>query len=195
MEKKKDPQQFLSCMNNDCELRDGFPAAAAAIILAMCKNISTLYLGDLIVPWGRDRNPRSMVGAYLESMRLGQVPQPCLQKVKRVEMIEGRNGGNSGCGRATYTAPLFFFGQLPDFRELVGDALEEYQVESLHLEPGSSNVDKIEITHSNLYTKTMITVLRAPRALRELTVSLGWVIALGRDQGDWKGSGTAEGDT
>ncbi|KAJ4328328.1 hypothetical protein N0V84_001199 [Fusarium piperis] len=173
MEKKKDPQQFLLCMDDDRELRDGFPAAAAIIILAMCKNISTLYLGDLIVPWGRDRNPHSMVGAYLESMRLGQVPQPCLQKLKRVEMIEGRNGGYSGYGRATYTAPLFFFGQLPEFRELIGDALEEYQVDSLPLEPGSSNVDKIEITHSNMYTETMVAVLEAPRALRELTLSLG----------------------
>ncbi|RSL81456.1 hypothetical protein CEP51_005814 [Fusarium floridanum] len=173
LEEKPDPQQFLMCGVDDRELRHGFPAAAAVIILAMCKNISTLYLGDLIVPWGRYHIPHSMVGAYLEAMRLGQVPQPSLQKLKRVEMIEGRNGAFSGYGRATFTAPFFFFNQLPEFKELVADAVEEYQVEALPVEPGSSNVDKIEITHSNVYTKTMVTILKAPRALREFTLWLG----------------------
>jgi hypothetical protein len=173
LEEKPDPQQFLMCVVDNHELRFGFPAAAAVIILAMCKNISTLYLGDLIVPWGRDHNPHSMVGAYLEAMRLGQVPQPCLQKLKRVEMIEGRNDGFGGYGRATFTAPFFFFSQLPEFKELVTDAVEEYQVESLPVGPGSSNVDKIQITHSDVETETMVTILKAPRALREFTLWLG----------------------
>lgn len=173
LEETPDPQRCLLCNIDDHELRFGFPAAAAIIILTMCKNISTLYFGDLIVPWGRDHNPHSMVGAYLEAMRLGQVPQPCLQKLKRFEMIEGRNDGFGGYGRATLTTPFFFFNQLPEFRELVVDAVEEYQVESLPVEPGSSNVDKIEITHSDVETETMVTIIKAPKALREFTLWLG----------------------
>ncbi|KAM0428904.1 hypothetical protein ACHAPT_006704 [Fusarium lateritium] len=177
MGEKKDPQLCLMCGTDKTrEFRDGFPAAAAIIILAMCKNISTLYLGDLLVPWGRKRIPYSMVGAYLETMRLGQVPQPCLQKLKRVEMIQGRNGRFSGYGHTDFTAPFFFFNQLPEFRELIADAVEEYQNMPLPVEPGSSNVDKIEIRHSDVRTKTMVTVLEAPRALREFTFSLGGMV-------------------
>ncbi|KAM5357308.1 hypothetical protein ACJZ2D_016394 [Fusarium nematophilum] len=154
-----------------------FAMAAVVTLLAMCKNISTIYLARLFVMGtarGRGAKPISFVGRFLESLKQGDPPQArCLQNLKRIEMIEGVNSFMDPPGHDDFTTPFYFLGHLPALEELVADAVIEYQNDPFPYEKGSSNVKRIEIRHTDLATETVSKILQIPRGLEEFTLSLG----------------------
>ncbi|KAM5345860.1 hypothetical protein ACJ41O_011721 [Fusarium nematophilum] len=156
-----------------------FAMAAVVTLLAMCKNISTIYLARLFVMGtarGRGAKPISFVGRFLESLKQGDPPQArCLQNLKRIEMIEGVNSFMDPPGHDDFTTPFYFLGHLPALEELVADAVIEYQNDPFPYEKGSSNVKRIEIRHTDLATETVSKILQIPRGLEEFTLSLGGV--------------------
>ncbi|KAF5014005.1 hypothetical protein FDECE_35 [Fusarium decemcellulare] len=157
------------------EQHGSFVSVAAVVLLAMCKNISTLYLGAFLnrgTGRGKPDPFRGVVGQFLKSLKLGQLPQPCLQKLQRIEMIDGHREYES-YGMSDFTTPLFYFGHLPEFRELVADGVAEYQNSPLPCEPRSASVTRIDICHTDIGTKTVAALLEIPQQLEEFTLSLG----------------------
>ncbi|KAH7001145.1 hypothetical protein EDB80DRAFT_85272 [Ilyonectria destructans] len=145
-----------------------FGLAASAVLISLCKNISTLYVGKL--GW------RSSLQDYLLKSNYGLLPRQGLQRLEKVEII-----ASNGLGYDTryYTRVELldcfrYFHRLPAIHSFVMEGVCEYQANrNLFVPHTSNNIKRIHIGHAGLSSERLGMIIRIPKSLEELTVSLG----------------------
>ncbi|KAK7429136.1 hypothetical protein QQZ08_004351 [Neonectria magnoliae] len=150
-----------------------FGLAAAAVLLYLCDNISTLYLGG--VGW------QPLLKDYLLKANYGLLSRPGLQKLKRVEIITGSSVYDDERQYASLEFLKYFqyFHRLPEIHSVFMEGVQEYQADKELFVPQTSNIKSIYIGHSELSSGMLGTIIRIPKALEGLTVSLGGLWATG----------------
>ncbi|KAL6413191.1 putative f-box domain containing protein [Ilyonectria robusta] len=145
-----------------------FGLAASAVLISLCKNISTLYVGKL--GW------RSSLQDYLLKSNYGLLPRQRLQRLEKVEIIAGKGPGYdpSFYSRVELLDCFRYFHRLPAIHSVVMDGVSEYQANrDLFVPHTSNNIKRIHIGHAGMSSERLGMIIRIPKSLEELTVSLG----------------------
>lgn len=145
-----------------------FGLAASAVLISLCKNISTLYVGEL--GW------RSSLQDYLLKSNYSLLPRQGLQRLEKVEIIAG-NGLRYDTRYYTRVELLDcfrYFHRLPAIYSFVMEGVCEYQANrNLFVPHTSNNIKRIHIGHAEMSSERLGMIIRIPKSLEELTVSLG----------------------
>lgn len=146
-----------------------FAMAAAVVLLSVCRNIVTLYVGD--VREGRD----SPLTTYLLKSNYGLLAQPGLQRLERVEIITGNSMSSDerSYGRVEFLEYFQYFHRLPAIQSVVAEGVQEYQANLQVFVPRTGNIKKIHIGYADASVDMLATIIRIPKALEEFKLSLG----------------------
>jgi hypothetical protein len=142
-----------------------FAYTAATILLSLCKNITTLYLGIL---------DKSVLSIYIMLASMGRLAQPALQKVKHVEFIP-----NGHCGDEEYYAHMNltrYFNlicRLPALESIVVDGVVDWDTDYQGLPVRTSSLKKLRMTHSHFSSSSLAAILTLAKGLEEFTFLLG----------------------
>ncbi|KAH7159644.1 hypothetical protein B0J13DRAFT_539327 [Dactylonectria estremocensis] len=145
-----------------------FATSASAILLALCKNITTLYLGSL----GWIESPFQL---YMLLSGMNRIPQPGLRNVTRVEAIAGATGSNSEREHAwvSFQKHFNYICRLPALESVVLDGFADKSCVNPHTLPQSaSSIKKISIHHADMSSRVIGKLLAVPKHLEELSLSL-----------------------
>ncbi|KAM7216446.1 hypothetical protein V8F06_008159 [Rhypophila decipiens] len=145
----------------------GFASAASTLLLSLCPNITLLHA------YGLEQAPPPLVDFLLRN-NYGLLPAKHLQRLERVHMQAWSPDDNRQYDRLEFLDYFRYFGRLPALRTYSADAVMDYQADREVAVPGSSSsITKISITNAEVSGDMLGTIMRVPRALEELTVSLG----------------------
>ncbi|KPM41161.1 hypothetical protein AK830_g5427 [Neonectria ditissima] len=144
-----------------------FGLAAAAVLLSLCNNVTTLYIGG--VGW------HSQLKDYLLKANYGLLSRPGLQKLKHIEIITGssRFDDERVYTRLEFLQYFQYFHRLPAIHSVFMEGVQEYQAEKHLFVPQTSNIKRIHIGHADIPSDMLGTIIRIPKGLEELTISLG----------------------
>lgn len=145
-----------------------FATIASTILLSLCKNITTLYLGSL----GSWESPLQL---YLLLSGMDRIPRPGLRKVKKVEIITGATGHTDEREYALlhYHTYFNYICRLPALESVVFDGAGDFEGNTQTLPRRMSTMKKISITHADIPSSALAKILRIPKHLEELTLSFG----------------------
>ncbi|KAK4206193.1 hypothetical protein QBC37DRAFT_435302 [Rhypophila decipiens] len=145
----------------------GFANVASTLLLSLCPNITLLHA------YGLEYAPPPLADFLLRN-NYGLLPAKHLQHLDRVHMQAWNPNDNREYDRLEFLNYFRFFGRLPALRTYSADAVVEYQANREVAVPGSSpSITKITITNSEVSADMLGTIIRVPRALEELTLTLG----------------------
>ncbi|KAM7193144.1 hypothetical protein V8F33_008016 [Rhypophila sp. PSN 637] len=146
----------------------GFASAASTLLLSLCPNITLLHAHGL------EHAPPPLVDFFLRN-NYGLLPAGThLQRLERVHLQAWNPYDNREYDRLEFLDYFRFFGRLPALRTYSADAVVEYQADREVAVPGSSpSITKFTLTNSEVSGDMLGTIIRVPRALEELTLSLG----------------------
>ncbi|ETS80028.1 hypothetical protein PFICI_07557 [Pestalotiopsis fici W106-1] len=144
-----------------------YASAAMVILMSLCKNVTNLYLGGV--------GSHTSLGHYLQKSNYGLIPQPGLQRVKRVEFIRSAHRSWDGLNYETVELLGYFryFHRLPMLEAVFMDGVAEYQAHRELFPPGTSNLKRIRIEHADISSGMLATILRIPRKLEEVHIQEG----------------------
>lgn len=139
---------------------------ATAILLSLCPNIETLYLGDM-------RRETTLEG-YLLHNNYRTIPSSGLQKLKILQYLSAEPHDERTYSELDFLAHLRCFHRLPALRTISMDAVMEYQgITKYAFPPRTGTFKALHITHVDISGLMIGTMIRIPRALEEFTLSLG----------------------
>ncbi|KAF7537324.1 hypothetical protein G7054_g3826 [Neopestalotiopsis clavispora] len=152
-----------------------YASAAIVILISLCKNVTNLYLGSVGI----------LFGHYLQRSNYGLIPQPGLQRVKRVELIPSIHYSNDGLSYERVELLNFFryFHRLPMLEAIVMNGIAENDANRVLFPLGTSDLKKIRIEHADISSGMLATILRIPRRLEELHFQYGGLWSI--DGGSW----------
>ncbi|KAH6984583.1 hypothetical protein BKA56DRAFT_614314 [Ilyonectria sp. MPI-CAGE-AT-0026] len=152
---------------SNAHVRD-FATTASTILLSLCKNITTLYLGNL----GSWESPLQL---YLLLAGMYRIPRPGLRKVKKVEIIAGATDYTDERQYALLDYQTFFnyICRLPALESVVFDGAGDFEGSTQTLPRRMSNMKEISITHADIPSSALAKILRIPKHLEKLTLSFG----------------------
>ncbi|KAF7552530.1 hypothetical protein G7Z17_g4239 [Cylindrodendrum hubeiense] len=148
-----------------------FANTASTILLSLCRNIATLYMGKL----GWRASPLRL---YLLLSGMNGIPRPGLRNVKQVEIITGTSWQSEATeyGLLNYQTYFNYVCRLPALESVVFDGVGDYEGGAQTLPQRASAIKKISITHADIPSKDLAMILQAPEQLEELTLSFGGMI-------------------
>lgn len=169
-----EPQDPLNTYRSD---QHQFAFTATVILLSLCKNITTLYLGEM--------GKQGVLQEYLLESNYSTIPYPGLQRLQNVVLL---TGGDYLMNDERYydiveiLDPFQYFHRLPAIQSVTMEGIGEYQGERNLFVPKTSNLKSIHIGHCDIPSSLLGTVIRIPKALEELSISMGglWNIDGGR---------------
>lgn len=144
-----------------------YASTATVLLLSLCKNITTLYLGG--VGYG------TPLQDYLLKSNYGRLPAPGLQRVKNVEIILSSHGHSDD---RTYKSLEFldyfrYFHRLPALNTVTMEGFAEYQANRALFPSGTSSLKELHIGHTDISGGMLSTLVRMPKSLEKLSVSQG----------------------
>ena len=147
--------------------------AATIVLLSLCKNITTLHLGAT--------NPYQPLGEYIMKSNYGLISNPALQELKSVEYLP--NEYFSTNYKTTYIRFAFldwfrYFHRLPEIESATIEGVMQYETYRNLFAPNISNVKRLRLGHSHIYSSMLGTIIRMHKGLEELSISLGGMIVL-----------------
>lgn len=159
--------------SDDDEVRayDAYASTAAALLLSLCPNISTLYLGSI---------RHGPLREYLLESNYGQAPRPGLQNLKHVVHSPPIDNGHSDMyDRVEFVDYFRYFHRLPRISSVSFDAVMEYQAHWDAFPPKTSaGITKMHFGNVDIPSDTLATLIRIPTGLEELSVSMGGLVHL-----------------
>lgn len=149
------------------ERESAFLFAATIILLSLCRNISTLHLGRA--------GYEGPLAEYLLKSNYGQIPKPALQKLKHMELFTSSAAyvDERVYSRTEFMEYFQYFHRLPALESIVMDCAGEYQMDRQFFVEGSGNMKKIHLTHADITSETLSTLLGIPKSLEDINVSNG----------------------
>lgn len=154
-----------------------YASTAMVILMSLCKNVTNLYLGNV--------GPSTVLSHYLLKSNYGLIPVPGLQRVKRLEILPSDHTWEDRVYQSVELLDYFrYFHRLPMLEDVIMDGIAEYQANRESFPPGTSNLKKIRIEHTDMSSGMLATILRIPRRLEELRVQEGglWSVDGGSPQ-------------
>ncbi|KAM0542949.1 hypothetical protein ACHAPJ_012555 [Fusarium lateritium] len=152
------------------KINEKFTAAATVLLLSLCENISTLYLGQTLVD--------EMLMEYILNINYKQIKNPGLQKLQHVRLIAGSVIDETVYGNIEILQYLQLIHRLPVLESVTLEAIEEYQANRYFFVSRSGNMKKLEITHCDISGYLLAVIISIPQALEELKLSLGGLCAM-----------------
>ncbi|SPN99264.1 uncharacterized protein DNG_02301 [Cephalotrichum gorgonifer] len=143
-----------------------YASTAAALIISLSPNITTLYLG---------RVQSGPLRQYLLRSNYGLTSTPALQKLQHVEYYGGdilhRDGDTYD--RVELLDQFRYFHRLLQISSVSMEAVMEYDVVRRIFPPKTSRIKKIHLGHSDMSGEMLSTIIRLPIGLEEMSFSLG----------------------
>ncbi|KAF9881418.1 hypothetical protein CkaCkLH20_00564 [Colletotrichum karsti] len=155
-----------------------YAEVASILLISYARNINHLYVGGGI-SW------RPLLEEYLKKSNYGLIPAEhrAFQSLETVEVLDlSWHDDERNYFRLEYLAHLHYFHRLPKFRNYVVDGTAEYQIDLQVFPPKSSSPSfkRIQARHTDISGGVLGTLLRTPKGLEEVVVSMG---------GLWSGDG------
>ena len=149
-----------------------FAQYAAATLLVLCPDIETLVLED------NDIGVRGPVCQVLRRNNKSELPQPCLQKLKKVRFLPTSDlflGDERYYIRMDVLQLLGLFHRLPALESIGVDAVSPSNDAGYEesFPCASSAIKRIRMRHVSLPNTVIEALIRAPRALEEFTCTSG----------------------
>lgn len=153
-------------LERDEELYDYYQGTAAALLLSLCPNISTLYLA------GVRGGP---LEEYLLRSNYGLIPRPGLQKLRHVQhYIEGIDYEPETYDELPLLDTFRYFHRLPQISSVRMDGVMNYEGSRDIFPPRTSaGIKKIHLENVEISHQMLATIVRIPTGLEELSVSIG----------------------
>ena len=142
-----------------------FASVAITVLISLCKNISTLYMGN--IDWD------SVLHHYLLKSNYGVLPQPGLQKLEHLESTRGIYEDATMYGTTEFLDYFYYFHRLPMIHSIVMEGVEENRADRQLLIPGTGNMKKIHISHADISGSLFGTIISIPAALEDVKLSIG----------------------
>ena len=144
--------------------RAAFAVTAAILLLSLCKNLVTLYIGAV----------DSWLAQFLLMANYGELAGLPLQHLRHIQVIgDGNFGDERGYMHLEFFRYMQFFHRLPAVESFSADGVQEYQPELDLSVPRTSNLKALHITHCDVPSSSLDDLMRIPRRLRELSVTEG----------------------
>ncbi|KAF5008153.1 hypothetical protein FDECE_5547 [Fusarium decemcellulare] len=141
-----------------------FACAALVVIFSLCRNISTLRLGKLL--------DSPLLEDYFLKSNYGRMSHPGLQQLKHVEVVptllDERHYED-----VEFLDYFRYFGRLPAIDTISMDGVMEHEAERGFAPPGTSNIKRIHLSHVDIPSRLLSTIIRIPEGLEEFKVSIG----------------------
>ncbi|KAK3319854.1 hypothetical protein B0T19DRAFT_273448 [Cercophora scortea] len=158
-----------------------YAVAATAVLVSLCKHITTLHLGGISCQYSGVPE-----WEYFIKSNYGLLPKAArgLQHLKRVEFptpswdTDPLCHGNDRCSRVDILEYLRGFHRLPAIESLIMNGVEEYQSWRALFPPATSSLTTIRLTRVNIPSETLATIIRVPRRLEEFTLTVGGLSTL-----------------
>lgn len=141
---------------------------AAVVLTSLCKNITALHFGG--VGWN------GPLREYMMKTNYGLLPQPGLQKLRHVEFYPEDYWMSiypDSYSRIELLDWFRYFHRLPQIQSATLEGVMQYQSERSLFPPGTSNVKRLRIGHSDISSSMLATLIRMHRGLEEFSLSLG----------------------
>ena len=171
------------------ESPDGFPqhnaayaSAAAALLLSLCRNLTTLQLGEVTSAGtqrpgpGPDAHPGGVLERFLLDNNYGRLPAQHLAQLRHVQVGPGytRRRDERNYDRTELLNLLRYVHRLPAVETVDVEAVMEYQAARLLFPPRTSAaLRRLRLAHVDVSSGMLGTILRVPHTLEALTISLG----------------------
>ncbi|KAI0131846.1 hypothetical protein BJ170DRAFT_611515 [Xylariales sp. AK1849] len=149
------------------EHNNEYASAAMVVLMSLCKNVTNLYIGGV--------GQQTPLQDYLLKNNYGLLSQQGLQRVKQIEIIPlaPRMWDERTYEDLEFLDYFRYFHRLPSLEMVTMDGLAEYQANRELFPPGTANLKKLRIGHTDISSELLSTIIRAPRALEEFTVIEG----------------------
>ncbi|KAJ4007219.1 hypothetical protein NW752_007803 [Fusarium irregulare] len=147
-----------------------FAVAALIAIFSLCEKVSVLRIADF----------PTLLREYLLKNNYGKLNRFGLQQLKSVEFVKEHPLDNRVYEQVDFLEYIRHFGKLPAMKSLSMEGVMEHEVNDL-VSPGTTNIKKIHLGHSELSGSTLSKMIRSSKVLEELRVSLGglWHMDIG----------------
>jgi hypothetical protein len=144
-----------------------YASTAMVVLMSLCKNVTNFYLGGV--------GHNTPLETYLLKSNYGLIPETGLQRVKRVEITPSapRWGDSRRYQNVELLDYFRYFHRLPMLEAVFMDGIAEYQENRGLFPPGTSNLKKLRIGHTDISSGMLVTILRIPRGLEELYIQEG----------------------
>ncbi|OAQ69594.1 hypothetical protein VFPPC_11925 [Pochonia chlamydosporia 170] len=155
-------------MTPQIQLRDparNYFNTTAILLLSLCKNISTLYIGTIFY---------DLLGQYLRMVNYGETPVPALQKLQHVHIgaLMAAHEPPEDFYSFYLGATLRLFHRLPSMTTISMDGVCDNMEPEFYIER-VANMKKMYITRSDIRTFPLDQMIRFPKALEEFTLTTG----------------------
>jgi len=147
-------------------LYDNYASTVTALLLSLCPNIKTFYIGSSI--------RRGLLEDYLLKSNYGLVPRPALQELKHVRhhRFEDPLYDSRYYDAVELLDIIRYFHRLPQVTGILMDAVSDYQPERQLFPPKTStSIKKIHLGYSDISSEMLATLIRIPIGLQELSLS------------------------
>lgn len=152
----------------DKKAYDEYAATAAALLLSLCPNISTLHLGEIHSEYLEE---------YLRKSNYGLTPKPALQSLQHVVHYPYNLGVRFDCYDTIMPLRIMqFFHRLPRILSVSMEAVAEQDDIDIFPPRTSGGIKKLHYGHVDMSTKILATAVRVPTALEEFSLSNGGLI-------------------
>jgi hypothetical protein len=142
-----------------------FGITAIVLLLSLCDNISTLYLGESLC--------QKPILDYMVKGNYREIKNSPLQNLKNVRFITSYISDERNYGRIEILEYIQLIHRLPALESVAMDAIQEYQADRVFFIPGTGNIKRMEITHCDISGEFLATMISIPKALEELKLSIG----------------------
>ncbi|KAF4332092.1 hypothetical protein FBEOM_14117 [Fusarium beomiforme] len=152
----------------DCRLQKEnfkFGTTAIVLLLSLCHNISSLYLGESLY--------QQHILDYMLKGNYGQIKNPPLQKLRNVKFIPSFLSDPRGYATIEMFQYIQLIHRLPALESVAMDGVQEYQAQHTFFVPRTGNMKKLEITRCDIDGRFLALIISIPMALEELRLSLG----------------------
>jgi hypothetical protein len=139
-----------------------FAAAALVILFSLCEKLSTIRIADF----------PTLSREYLLRNNYGRVGRPGLQQLKTVEFVKESSLDIRSYEDVDLLEYIRCFGKLPLMKTLNMGGVAEYEINGL-IAPGTSSIKNIHLSHAEVSGSTLCMIVRAPKALETLKISVG----------------------
>lgn len=144
-----------------------YASTAMVVLMSLCKNVTNLYLGGV--------GYQTPLEHYLLKSNYALIPEPGLQRVKRVEIIpsDSRRWDERTYEDVELLDYFRYVHRLPMLETVFMDGMAEYQANRELFPPGTSNLKKLHIGHTDISGGMLATIVRIPSGLEELHIQEG----------------------
>lgn len=147
-----------------------FAVAALIVIFSLCEKLTVLRIAEF----------PTLLREYLLKNNYGKLDRFGLQQLKSVEFVKEHPLDTRVYEQVDFLEYVRHFGKLPAMESLSMEGVMQYEVNDL-VSPGTSNIKKIHLDHSEISGSTLSKMIRSSKVLEELRVSQGglWHLDIG----------------